>query len=216
MIIAQPDRQILQAQIARFGPSLRGSLLDVGAGRSRRYQKVCTNVATYTTMDVTAEGGADIVGSVEAIPFPDAHFDSILCTQVLEHVPHPHIAMKEISRVLKSGGYCLLTVPMWNELHEVPHDYFRYTNYGLKTLFQDNGFEVEVMDQRGKYHALKAQLKIRHMIDRWKPYENAMAMNLLAPLTILMTKWALWRDAQDKTPASALHAIGWCVLAKKK
>ncbi len=216
MIIAQPDRIILQRQIATFAPRLMGSLLDVGAGRSRRYQKICTQVTQYTTMDIDEKGGPDVVGSIEAMPFPDAHFDSILCTQVLEHVPHPHIAMKEISRVLKSGGYCLLTVPQWNEMHEVPHDYFRYTNFGLQTLFNDNGFDVEVMDQRGKYHALRAQLRIRYWIDRFHPYENKTAMLILGPLSLLLAKWAMWRDARTSSPAAKLHVIGWCVLAKKR
>lgn len=216
MIIAQPDRIILQRQIATYAPRLKGALLDVGAGRSRRYQKICTQVTKYTTMDIDAKGEPDVVASIEAMPFPDAHFDSVLCTQVLEHVPHPHIAMKEISRVLKPGGYCLLTVPQWNELHEVPHDYFRYTNYGLQTLFSDNGFDVEVMDQRGKYHSLRAQLRIRYWIDRFHPYENKAAMIILCPLSLLLAKWAMWRDSRTKQPAAALHAIGWCVLAKKR
>ena len=107
-------------------------------------------------------------------------------------------------------------MPQWNELHEVPHDYLRYTNFGLQKLFEENGFTVEVMDQRGKYHALLAQLHIRHLIDRFKPYDRPLMMLWLGPLTKLMAVWALWRDSMSKKPADALHAIGWCVLARKQ
>ncbi len=215
MIITQPDRILIQRQIARFAPLLRGDLLDVGAGRSRRYAPVCTGVTSYKTMDVSDAGKPDIVGSAEAIPLPDASFDSVLCTQVLEHVPHPVKVIEEIFRVLKPGGLCLLTAPQWNELHEVPHDYFRYTCFGLKTLFEDAGFTVEHIDQRGGYHALCTQIRMRYCIDRWKPYEHKIAMLFLAPLSMLLTKWALWRDRHNHTTAAWLHAIGWCVVAKK-
>ncbi len=215
MIVTQPDRVILNRQITRFAPFLTGKLLDVGAGRARRYQKVCINVTDYKTLDRDADWKPDVIGSAEHIPLPDNSIESILCTQVLEHVAHPVIAMKEMSRVLRSGGYCLLTVPQTNELHEEPHDYFRYTNYGLQTLFTDAGFSVETMDQRGKYHSMMMQIRIRHLINTWKPYENRFAMLILCPLSILMTKYAMWRDSMTSNPAVALHTIGWCVLAKK-
>lgn len=215
MIITQPDRILIQRQMARFAPLLRGDLLDVGSGRSRRYAAVCTNVTSYKTMDVSDAGKPDIVGSAEAIPLPDNSFESVLCTQVLEHVAHPVKVIEEIYRVLKPGGLCLLTAPQWNELHEIPHDYFRYTCYGLRTLFEDAGFTVEEMDQRGHYHALRMQIFLRYLIDRWKPYENKLAMLFLGPLSMLLTKWAVWRDDRNTKGASQLHAIGWCVVARK-
>lgn len=215
MIILQPDRILIAKQVACYAPSLKGDLLDVGSGRSRRYASVCTNVTSYKTMDVSDAGKPDIVGSAEAIPCDDASFDSVLCTQVLEHVPHPVKVIQEIYRVLKPGGQCLLTAPQWNELHEIPHDYFRYTCYGLRTLFEDAGFKVEHIEQRGGYHALRTQICIRYLIDRFHPYENRLAMLIIFPLSVLITKWGIWRDTLDTSAANRLHAIGWCVVARK-
>jgi ubiquinone/menaquinone biosynthesis C-methylase UbiE len=215
MIAMQPDRVLLQRQVARYAPALTGTLLDVGAGRCRRYKEVCRNVTSYQTLDHDVMWKPDVIGSAESIPIPDGGVDSILCTQVLEHVAHPEAAIREMFRVLRPGGVCLLTVPQTNELHEEPHDYFRYTSYGLRTLFEDVGFRIDVLDQRGKYYAMLWQIRIRHLINTWKPYERTWAMAILCPLSILLTRYALWRDALTRSPAAALHTIGWCVVARK-
>lgn len=215
MIVMQPDRYILNEQIARFANELKDDLLDVGCGRCRRYDALFTHVKSYRTLDRDVSWTPDVIGSAEDIPLPDNSVDSILCTQVFEHVARPHIAIKELFRVLKPGGKCLLTVPQTNELHEEPHDYYRYTKYGLTTLLEDAGFHVEAMDQRGKYHSMMMQIRIRHMINTWKPYERRWAMLLLCPLSIVLTKFAMWRDKISTSPAVALHTIGWCVLASK-
>lgn len=216
MITTQPDRILLQRQITQYAPLLTGALLDVGSGRSRRYEKACVNVTSYKTMDVDERGQPDVIGSAEAIPFPDATFESVLCTQVLEHLPHPVKAIEEMYRVLKPGGLCLLTAPQWNELHEEPHDYFRYTKYGLQTLFEDAGFTVEALDQRGKYFSERAQQKIRYWINTWRPYERKWTMIFVGPLSHLLSRYAVWRDARTKNPAADAHAIGWLILGRKQ
>ncbi len=215
MIITQPDRVLLARQIKEYGPRLSGSLLDVGAGRVRRYASYLPHIQSYQTLDANPNSGADIVGSAEAIPLESESKDSILCTQVLEHVPHPQKAVAEMFRILRSGGYCLLTAPQMNELHEEPHDYFRYTCHGFRQILEDAGFKVIQIDQRGRYPATIMQLRIRHMINTWKPYENRMTMLILAPLTYLLTRFALWRDSSSRNPADTLDTIGWCVLAQK-
>jgi SAM-dependent methyltransferase len=130
-------------------------------------------------------------------------------------VPHPHIVLREFARIIKPGGKVLLTVPQWNEFHEVPHDYFRYTRFGLETLFTDNGFTITAMEPRGKYFSEHAQMRIRYLINRWKPYERSWAMWIVAPISILLTKYALLRDRLSTHPAAELHTIGWCVIAQK-
>lgn len=215
MIITQPDRVLLLQQVERHAKELHGKLLDIGSGRSRRYDALFRHVSSYRTLDRDASWKPDLIGSAENIPLPNASVESILCTQVLEHVPHPAKAVIEMFRVLSKGGSCLLTVPQENELHEEPHDYFRYTKYGLQALLEEAGFTIEAMDPRGGYHAMMMQIRIRHLVNTWKPYERRWAMWILAPLTLLLTKYALWRDRFCHHPAAKLHTIGWCVLAKK-
>ncbi len=202
-------------QVAKFAGRLTGDLLDCGAGECRRYAALFTHVASYRTLDPNPAWKPDILGSAEAIPLPNASVDSVLSTQMLEHVPHPWNVIREFHRVLRLGGHCLLTAPQENELHEIPHDYFRYTSFGLKSLFEDAGFEILAMDQRGGYHAMMMQIRIRHLVNTWKPYERKLAMWILAPITLLLTNYALARDRACRNPAAKLHTIGWCVLAKK-
>ncbi len=59
------------------------------------------------------------------------------------------------------------------------------------------------------------QIKIRHLVNTWRPYERRWAMLVLAPFTWMLTKYAMWRDKISRNPAGKLHAIGWCVLAEK-
>lgn len=215
MIITQPDRLLLARQIEHFARSLTGDILDIGCGKLRRYERFCTSVKSYRTLDVEASFEPDIVGSAEAIPLPDASVDAVICTQVLEHVEHPWIAMKEIARVLRSGGKCLVTVPQTSELHEEPHDYYRFTKYALESLCRDNGLRVEVMDQRGSFFATQAQMRIRGLINRWSPYQRRAAMFALWPLTAALSFLALRRERLPMHPSHARHAIGWCMVAAK-
>ena len=61
----------------------------------------------------------------------DGAFDAVLFTQVLEHVPEPARVLAELHRILRPGGTLYLTAPLVWELHELPHDYYRYTSEGL-------------------------------------------------------------------------------------
>lgn len=84
----------------------------------------------------------DIFGSAYKIPRENECFDTVLCTAVLEHLEEPDKAIAESNRVLKKGGIAIYTVPFFWHLHEEPRDFYRYTKYGLKYLFEKNGFEV--------------------------------------------------------------------------
>lgn len=122
-----------------------GRMLDVGCG-SKPYREMFAPYVThhYGTDYIDTEyiGIMDIAADATALPFADASFDTVLCTEVIEHVPNPAQAFAEISRVLKPGGYLLLTTPQTWELHRPPYDYYRYTRYGLRYLAKTNGLEV--------------------------------------------------------------------------
>ena len=74
---------------------------------------------------------------VEDLQFADASFDAAVCWSVLEHVPHPQNAIKEIYRVLKPGGYVWVQLPFLFPYHESPHDYWRVTPEGLRIWMKD-------------------------------------------------------------------------------
>jgi SAM-dependent methyltransferase len=103
------------------------------------------------SLDVEDRSGAlDLVADLQAMPaVADASFDAVLCTQVLEHLPRPGDALAEIARVLAPGGHLILTVPHLSLLHEVPHDYFRFTRYGLEALLAGAGLRVIELSECG-------------------------------------------------------------------
>ncbi|MEO7336676.1 MAG: methyltransferase domain-containing protein [Caldimonas sp.] len=138
-------RRALRREIAQASPALTGPLLDVGCG-TKPYRTLFETEA-YVGLDIDSEharalGAADAYYDGHRFPFEDAQFRAVLCNQVLEHVFNPDEFLGEIRRVLQVGGRLLLTVPfVWDE-HEQPHDFARYSSFGLKALLERNGFRV--------------------------------------------------------------------------
>ena len=124
-------------------------ILDAGAGECtyKRFFSHCQ----YKAIDLAVgESGwnyenLDYVGPLDKMPIEDNLFDAVLCTEVFEHLEWPRESAKEICRVLKPGGKLYLTVPMAHNEHQIPYDFFRYTSFGLQSIFQNAGFrEVKI------------------------------------------------------------------------
>jgi SAM-dependent methyltransferase len=136
---------------------VRGRTLDAGAGRLawrpllRRYSR------TYVSGDLTPEHPeVDVLFDVtRPFPFPAESFDTVFCHSVLEHTREPWRAMPEMWRVLAPGGRAIVAVPFVFYLHGQPHDYYRFSRYGLAYLAQQAGFEViETVANGGIVHLL--------------------------------------------------------------
>lgn len=119
----------------------RGKLLDVGCGR-QPYRDLLRNVELYFAADLPPNKDVTLYCSGLALPFREGSFDTVLSNQVLEHVPEPSLFVKEAGRVLKGGGILILTTSQTWGLHLEPHDYFRFTEYGLRYIAEKAGLEV--------------------------------------------------------------------------
>ncbi len=114
-----------------------GYTLDIGCG-DQIYKELFPN--TFS-VDVDQERHPDLVLDIHHMDlFEDEKFDCILCTEVLEHCYAPWKAVEEMFRVLKPGGILLLSTRFVYPLHDTPHDYYRFTKYGLMCLF--NQFRI--------------------------------------------------------------------------
>ena len=128
---------------------IKGRTIDMGAGSAKYRSIIKGHASEYVAFDSTPGGKIDVVGDVLKMPFEDESFDTVISSQVLEHVKRPWVMVAEISRILKTDGVCLLTAPFMAPYHADPEDYFRYTQEGMKSLFQDD-FEIVECQPYGK------------------------------------------------------------------
>jgi len=141
-------RRLLHDIAAERG-RLHGRLLDIGCGR-KPYAPWLSEAVEYIGVDVHAQpGGPDVCGLAWQLPFADASMDAALCTQVLEHVPVPATVLNEAARMLRPGGFLVVSVPQAWRLHEEPYDFFRFTRYGLAHLLAEAGLEVVSISAQG-------------------------------------------------------------------
>ena len=131
-----------------YGKRLTGNILDIGCG-TKPYKKYLKG--NYKGLEIDNENkkntGSEILffdGKI--FPPKNDSIDSVLCTQLLEHVEDPRLFFSEIKRILKKDGLILLTVPfVWAE-HDVPNDFNRFTIYGIKKLLVEN--QLDVIEQK--------------------------------------------------------------------
>ena len=133
--------------------TMKGDLLDVGCGEMP-FRAFLPEAVRYTGIDVPQAGAFSMAGGADVhefdgrtIPFPDASFDHVLCTEVLEHAEDPEMLVAEMHRVLRPGGALIATIPFSARVHYAPYDFQRFTRFGLQRLFAD--FEQPRIDERG-------------------------------------------------------------------
>jgi SAM-dependent methyltransferase len=128
-----------------------------------------TDVASLRVLDigfdVPGNPYADLHGSIDALPVPDASFDVVLCLQVLEHVPDPAAAVRELRRVVRPGGRVLLSTHGVYPFHPNPEDLWRWTHTGLDRLFRDNGDWSSLVVKPGAGTAATVSMLTAHLID---------------------------------------------------
>lgn len=178
-------RRGLYLNIKLFSHYIRGKVLDIGCGQ-KPYQYLF-NSTEYIGLEIdTPENRvskeADYFYDRKTFPFKNEEFDSVLATQVFEHIFEPGDFSKEINRVLKTNGTLLLTVPfVWDE-HEQPFDYGRYTSFGIKSILEKCGFEV--LEQRKNLNDIRIvfQMINAYFYKVFSVRKNTVKMALFAPL----------------------------------
>lgn len=78
----------------------------------------------------------------QPLPLPTEAFDTLILSDVLEHIAEPQLLWLEMARILKPGGTLLLNVPFYYRIHEAPHDYYRYTEFALKRFAEKASLKV--------------------------------------------------------------------------
>ena len=140
-------RRGLLDSIAKFAPSISGSLLDFGCG-SKPYESLFVNASSYIGVDLKSTGHdhsdskIDLLYDGHTLPFRDGQFDAVVSFEVLEHVFNLPEVLGEISRVTKDSGHLVVSIPFaWHE-HEEPYDFARYTTFGISSILAAVGYQV--------------------------------------------------------------------------
>lgn len=190
----------------------RGRALDAGAGTLAYRSVLLPHVREYRSLDIKrTRPDLDIVGDIQALPLPDASFDTVLCAEVLEHVPDPRRALKEIHRVLTAGGKLIITVPHLGYLHNEPTDYYRYTKHGLRILLEETGLRVLQLQPSGGFFSFLQLILATTVVGL------AYGIPVVWPLAFVVLRGlngvTLWLD--DHTDRRKLFALHYVAVAER-
>lgn len=208
-------RAILAELLPRY---CRGATVDVGAGNAKYRDLIKKYSATYTSVDDMSsdvqygsrEYTPDVVSSVFHMPFQDGQFDTVICTQVFEHVDDPFALMKEIARILKSGGHAIIASPWVAPYHPEPKDFWRFSVDGYEALCNRSGLEMVTVEKQGGFFSVLLYFFHRTIelnMPRMKKLKRSLGF-----FTMLAEKNAAWMDRFVKTQ----DAIGYTIVARKK
>lgn len=146
---------------------LRGRMIDIGCGTKPYRALLAPFVTEHVGLDhresVHGSAGVDLFGTAYEIPAPDASFDCAICTAVLEHLEEPELALRECHRILKHGGTAIYSIPFVWHLHEEPRDFYRFSKYGIRYLFQKAGFDVSELTALSGFWVTFGQLLVYNL-----------------------------------------------------
>jgi Methylase involved in ubiquinone/menaquinone biosynthesis len=205
----------LLRDLRRILPTLTGRVLDLGCG-SQPYRPMLALASHYVGADLEQREGVDVLLTPGApLPFAETSFDAIICTQVLEHVEDLGQVLAELARVLRPGGQLIVSVPCIFQVHGAPHDYRRFTEFGIAAALR--GYNLEQTSRHGGAGSAMAILGLnwiecslsRGLLGRCC---KALALPLWVPFCLCVNLLALGVDALDATGAFAHNLL---VVARK-
>ena len=189
----------------------RGRLLDVGCGNVPLYSVYQPLVDDVVCVDWQhshhSDGFLDLeVDLNDEIPLPDQCFDTVLATDVLEHLRSPDRFWSESRRLLRVGGKVIVGVPFLYGLHEEPYDYFRYTRHRLTAFCEEHAMKLIELEAYGGPMAVIADLIGKNLPGKWhQPSYQAVA------------SWVLRSSVGRRidTRHRDRFPLGYCLVAQK-
>jgi len=203
----------VEESVAAFAGSLapEARVLDAGAGECRHGGLFARQ--RYCGVDFAAGDPSwdysrlDCVADLAALPFSDGAFDACLNVVTLEHVREPGVVLRELARTLKPGGRLLLVVPHAWEIHQAPHDYYRYTRYGVAYLLGSAGLELLSIEAIGGYFRFLSR-QLLNGLQFFRGVWFAAAALLLAPPALLV-------PLLDRLDRERIFTLGYICTARK-
>jgi SAM-dependent methyltransferase len=208
----------IEDAVAAFAAALpdRARVLDAGAGEGQYRDRFARH--RYCGVDLAVGDAAwdysrlDALADLTALPFRTAAFDAALHIVTIEHLREPAAALAEIARTLTPGGVFLVAAPHEWEVHQAPHDYFRYTRYGLAHLLEKSGFEIREMRAAGGYFRLLA----RRLLNGLQFFTGGIRWLLFLPAALLLVPPALVLPLLDRLDRDRNFTLGYICTARRR
>lgn len=194
----------------------KGRLLDLGCGKVPLYEayknyvteNVCVDWENTRHKNNHLDFNCDLT---QVLPFKDCSFDTIILSDVLEHIPNPDQLCSEISRILNSDGHLIMNVPFYYWVHESPNDYYRYTHFALKYLIENNNLTLIKNESIGGSLEVLSDIVIKHLAKL--PLVGFYISNLLTMLILWLIKTSIGKRWTNST--NYLFPYGYFLVAKK-
>ncbi|HNX77625.1 MAG TPA: class I SAM-dependent methyltransferase [Candidatus Rifleibacterium sp.] len=203
----------------RYSKYIGETIYDLGCGEMPYKDFFLQFAKRYIGVDWSGtlhELKADVVADLnQKLPIANEVANTVVSISVLEHLCEPQIMLNEAFRILKPGGKIILQVPWQWWVHEAPHDFFRYTPYGLKYLFEKAGFRDVVVEPASGFFTMWF-LKFNYFSARFvmgpRPIRFLIKL-LLTPIWFLLQLLAPMLDKLDRN--WQLESSGYWVVAAK-
>ena len=191
---------------------LKGTVLDIGCGNKPYEHIFQSNISEYIGLEhpntLHKNNKIDIFGDACCLPIKNSTIDCVVSFQVMEHVAEPNQMLAEIYRVLKNDGVVAVTTPFMWGIHEAPHDYYRYTKYGLEYLFKKHGFEIIELKANTGYWST-AGLRFNYYLAR---FGKSFLYYILSPIFFCVQVISLIFDKIDREETDT---ASYTLIAKK-
>ena len=215
------NTDFILTQLAQEG-HINGTLYDLGCGEMPYRDWLLEFADNYTGVDwsdTLHKLKADIIADLnQSLPIKDEVANTVISLSVMEHLCEPQRFLNEAHRILKTEGTMVLQVPFMWWVHEAPHDYFRYTHYGLEYMFKKSGFtNITILPIAGFWSMWI--LKFNYQTVRLVRYSSSWPWPFHKLITLFMQGlWAIdqrvafWLDKHWKAES---ETVGYFVVAKK-
>jgi SAM-dependent methyltransferase len=191
----------------------RGRLLDLGCGAKPYRPTFAHRTTAWWGCDMVAAAGrqpaVDVIADACALPFRERSFDTVLCTELAEHVPDPERLFSEIARVLAPAGCLILSTPFLFGLHEEPRDFYRYTPYALERLARQHGLAVQSCEPTGGFFGVLAQIVGYHVPEPGTREGRLLARACRAALQLPLL-------GLDRAVPRPRDALGYVLVAQRR
>jgi len=217
-IVGVGSRYIVSLQAEQYSILLKKyaakKLLDLGCGEVPLYEMYKDKVDEIICCDWNlsyhkAQYLDFILDMNKPLPMKNSSFDTIVLSDVLEHLLYPELIFSEIGRILKPDGILFLSIPFLYGLHEEPYDYNRFTEFKLRKFCENNDLNILYLEPYGGSLEFLSDFLLKHLSRIQPDFLTIILIKILHIITQSRIGKKIFKKTSRKFP------LGYCMIAKK-